>query len=121
MKISLIQIKNILLEIRDTQPGEEGFDIVKFVMDLDPKTLNTICGEITGVKNINYSGNLFGDGEGDNFEEGAVEIVSDFLLSILNNWQRSKSFRSLIAMFLPPKMLNWIIKTADNSPKSEQF
>ena len=119
MKISLTQIKNVLMEVRDSAMDGDEFDLAKFIVELSPKTLNTICSEITGIKNVNYAGNLFGDGEGDNFEEGAIEIVSDFLLSILNSYKRSKSFRGIMAMFLPPKMIA-MMEQANQLLKSEQ-
>jgi len=96
MKISITTIKNILMLVRDLDFSLENFNLGEFLEKIDHKIVNEICKEITG-KDYDYAGDLLG-------EDGAIEVLSDFLLNIINSWEKSKNFRTLIKRFLPEKM-----------------
>jgi len=110
MKISLRQIKNILMEVRDIEFFGEDFSLTDMILNFEAKSLNTICREIVG-KDKDYSEDLLG-------EDGGLEVISDFLLSIIDSYKKSKSLRVLIKRFLPAQMQKMM--KLEESLKSEQ-
>lgn len=91
-------IKNVLMEVRDIDFSKfEELSVEKIFEILDSKKINSICRSITGSKTADYANDLLG-------EEGAIEVISDFLLNIVNSYEKSKNFKSLIQTFLSPKI-----------------
>jgi len=105
MKISLQQIKNILMEVRNVDFSKIGADELKSpaevatnIMEiLDTKVLNNVCRIITGRKDVDYTQDILS-------EDGALEVISDFLLSIISKWENSKNFQMLIKTYILAKI-----------------
>ncbi len=94
MKISLCQIKDVLKAIRDIEfdgvTGKDGKIDIKKMLDLaDEDKINEICSIITNTENNNYTDDIFGD-------DGALEVVASFLLSIIDKITKSKSTKKIL-------------------------
>jgi len=108
MKISLSQIKNVLMEARDFNFFEDNFDMQTAILAMDEEKINTIC-EIITKQPGDYCEDILG-------ENGGAEIIGAFFGNILDKWEKSKSFRPLILRFLPTKLQELI--ASQETPKS---
>ena len=85
------------MEVRDIDfTKEENLTLDSILNNLDDKKINSICRAITNEKK-DYAGDILG-------EEGALEVISDFLLSIISSYEKSKNFKMLIQKFMSPKI-----------------
>jgi len=114
MKLSLTMIKDVFKAVRGIVlvNDKEEFNLLNAISEMNDDILNDVCSAISQKKEINYAEDLLG-------EEGALEVISDFLLNIISNYQKSKKFKMLINTYLSPKMKTLFSKIKDNLPNSE--
>ncbi len=104
-------IKDVFKAVRDIDfaNDKEEFNLPAVLEKLDNDTLNDVCWAISGKKKIKYADDLLG-------ENGALEVISDFLLSITDNYKKSVKFKMLINTYLTPKMKELFSKIGDKLP-----
>ena len=108
MKISLTTVKDVFKAVRSIsfQKENEEFDLLGVVENMDDDMLNDVCRAISKKHDINYADDLV----------EALEVISDFLLSIIDNYQKSVKFKMVIERFLSPKIKTLFSKIQSNLP-----